>query len=206
MRILLDEAETGLTASCVGDAVRRAAALAGEKGRMIVEIEVDGVTWTEEDLATPEAGARPAAELRLQTAHPAELIGETFTRSREALAMIGEMQREAAKFLQSGESKKGYDHLLEALAVWAAIQTGLTKGLALGVLSVESVEARGVDVTGSMRVLEDALRGVKQSLVNQDETALCDCLLYEFPPVIARMSTLLEGLEREAARAAESAR
>lgn len=204
MRIVLDESETHLTAESVVDAVQKAATLAGERGRMIVEIEVDGIRWSEEDLSAPDAMARKAGELRLQTAHPAELLVEMFAGASEAVREVDAIHREAAKFLQTGDNKQGYARLLEALAVWGAVQTGLTRGLGLGVLSRESLESAGIDVGATMQTLEGCLKTVREALVAQDETALSDCLLYEFPAVTERISTLLASLAREAAKAARA--
>jgi large subunit ribosomal protein L9 len=134
MRILLDETETSLKAQTVGDALRQAADLVGQRGRLIVEVEVDGIRWSEEDLATPETSERAAGELKLLTAHPAELLRETFTQASEAIVAVEEIQCEAAKRMQAGRTKEGLQALLEALAVWGAVQTGLSRGLNLGVL------------------------------------------------------------------------
>ena len=198
MRILLDEAETTLAANTVGDALRQAAALAGERGRMIVEIEVDGIRWSEDDLSTPETAQRGAGELKLLTAHPAELLCETFDQSANAVAEIEEIQREAAKHFQGGRTKDGLNQLLESLALWGAVQTGLARGLNIGVLSQPALEARGIDVDGPVKVLESKLRELREAIIAQDFTALSDCLMYEFPAVAQRVAALLRSLAREA--------
>ena len=198
MRILLDESETTLAANTVGDALRQAAALAGERGRMIVEIEVDGIRWSEDDLSTPETAQRGAGELKLLTAHPAELLCETFDQSANAVAEIEEIQREAAKHFQGGRTKDGLNQLLESLALWGAVQTGLARGLNIGVLSQPVLEARGIDVDGPVKVLESKLRELREAIIAQDFTALSDCLMYEFPAVAQRVAALLRSLAREA--------
>lgn len=206
MRILLDESETSLAADTVGDALQKAAALAGEHGRMIVEIEVDGIRWSEEDLSNPGTAARGAGELKLLTAHPAELLRETFDQSADAIAEVEELQREAAKHLQAGRTKEGLTQLLDALALWGAVQTGLGRGLNLGVLSQQTLQARGIDVDGPVQVLESKLREIREAIVAQDFTTLSDCLMYEFPAVAQRVAALLRSLAREADVAAASAK
>ena len=206
MRILLDETETSLKAQTVGDALRQAADLVGQRGRLIVEVEVDGIRWSEEDLATPETSERAAGELKLLTAHPAELLRETFTQASEAIVAVEEIQCEAAKRMQAGRTKEGLQALLEALAVWGAVQTGISRGLDIGVLSLDDLRARGLDVDGSMQALEAKLRDLRQAIVEQDYTALSDCLLYEFPAIAQRVAALLRALAREAEAAANAAR
>jgi hypothetical protein len=206
MRILLDETETSLKAQTVGDALRQAADLVGQRGRLIVEVEVDGIRWSEEDLATPETSERAAGELKLLTAHPAELLRETFTQASEAIVAVEEIQCEAAKRMQAGRTKEGLQALLEALAVWGAVQTGISRGLDIGVLSLDDLRARGLDVDGSMQALEAKLRDLRQAIVEQDYTALSDCLLYEFPAIAQRVAALLRALAREAEASANAAR
>ena len=206
MRILLDESETSLAAETVGDALQKAAALAGERGRMIVEVEVDGIRWSEEDLSTPETATRGAGELKLLTAHPAELLRETFEQSADAVVEVEEIQREAAKHLQAGRTKEGLNQLLEALAVWGAVQTGLSRGLNLGVLSHPALQARGIDVDGPVQALESKLRELREAIVAQDFTTLSDGLMYEFPAVAQRVAALLRSLAREADAAAAASK
>lgn len=206
MRILLDQAETPLAADTVGEALRQAAALAGERGRMIVEVEVDGIRWSEEDLATQATAQRSAGELKLLTAHPGELLSETFNQSADAIAEIEEFQREAAKHLQAGRTKEGLHQLLESLAVWGAVQTGLSRGLNLGVLSHPVLQARGIDVDGPVQALESKLRELRQAIVAQDFTTLSDCLMYEFPAVAQQVAALLRSLAREADASAAAAK
>ena len=64
MRILLDDTETNLNASTISDGLRQAATLAETRGRMIVEVEVDGIRWSEDDLTTSEGSSRAAGELK----------------------------------------------------------------------------------------------------------------------------------------------
>jgi uncharacterized protein (DUF2267 family) len=198
MRILLDDSETTITAETIGDGLEKAAFLAHQRGRLIVEVEVDGVHWTEEDLAAPESTRRTAVELKLLTAHPGELLQETFVQSADAVEKLDELQRESAHALQSGANKLGYDKLLEALSVWAAVQTALTRGLSMGVVSPESIASSGIDFDAAVKALDARLRTLKQAMSAQDVVALCDELLYEFPPVIRMFVDLLRALARAA--------
>jgi urease gamma subunit len=206
MRILLDQTVTNLAADSVADGLRKAAALASENGRLIVEVEVDGILWSEEDLAASDAAARSAGELKLQTAHAADLLVDTFVQAAEAVVGVEEIQCEAAKLMQANRTKDGLNQLLEALTVWGAVQTGLSRGLALGVLSRESLAAHGIDVEGPVATLEAKLRDLRQAIIDQDETAMSDCLLYEFPPVAKQIASMLRALAREAAAVSKSAR
>jgi hypothetical protein len=111
---------------------------------------------------------------------------------------LDELQRESAHALQSGANKLGYDKLLEALSVWAAVQTALSRGLSMGVVSPESIASSGIDFDAAVKALDARLRALKQAMSAQDVVALCDELLYEFPPVIQTFVDLLRVLARAA--------
>jgi hypothetical protein len=96
--------------------------------------------------------------------------------------------------------------LLESLAVWGAVQTGLSRGLNIGVLSHPALQARGIDVDGPVQALEAKLRELRQAIVDQDFTTLSDCLMYEFPAVAQRVAALLRSLAREADASAAAAK
>ncbi|MEY3022997.1 MAG: hypothetical protein RIS86_2195 [Planctomycetota bacterium] len=200
MRITLDDFETTLQARTVGAALEEAAGIVGRNGRMIVEVEVDGAAWTEEDLANPEFASRPAGELRIGTAHPAELLRDTFAHAAEAVLNAEEIQRNAAKLLQANRTREGFDGLLQALAIWGSAQTAVSRGLELGVLSRESVGARGIDLDGAIAALDARLRTLRDAMAAADQTAVSDCLLYEFPETSRRFAKLLADLAGEAAR------
>jgi hypothetical protein len=202
MRILLDDRETTLRADTVGVALQEAATLAGQTGRMIVEIEVDGIAWCEEDLARPEHTARGATEVRLSTAHPAELLRDTFAHATEAVLNAEEIQRAAAKLMQSNREGEGLQKLLEALAVWGSVQTAVSRGLELGVLTRDDVRASGIDLDGAVAVLDAQLRALRTAMQSQDTTAVSDCLMYEFPATTKRFAETLAAMAGAVAKIA----
>ncbi|MDI9403636.1 MAG: hypothetical protein QM516_07165 [Limnohabitans sp.] len=200
MRIYLDDLETSLRATSVGGALQSAASVVEQAGRMIVEVSVDGVAWNEEDLATASYAERSAGEIRLVTAHPAELLRDTCMHAADAVLNADDMQRNAATLLQSNRTKEGLDALLQSLAVWGSVQTAVSRGLALGVLSRESLAAQSVDIEGAIQALDRQLRTVRDAMSNGDQTALADTLLYEFPQVAKQFATMLVSLANECAR------
>lgn len=194
MRILLDQHETNLKADTVGVALREAATLAERAGRMIVEIEVDGIAWCEEDLASPEHAGRCADEVRLVTAHPAELLRDTLVHATEAVLNADEIQRNAAKLLQSDRGTEGFHKLLEALAIWGSVQTAVSRGLTLGVVSREDLGREGIDLDGAIQALDTRLRALREAMKTDDPTAVSDCLLYEFPATAKRFAQVLASM------------
>jgi len=118
----------------------------------------------------------------------------------DAVLNADDMQRNAATLLQSNRTKEGLDALLQSLAVWGSVQTAVSRGLALGVLSRESLAAQSVDIEGAIQALDRQLRTVRDAMSNGDQTALADTLLYEFPQVAKQFATMLVSLANECAR------
>lgn len=202
MRILLDDQETGLQAKTVREALEAAAAEAGRTGRMIIEVAVDGMTWAEEDIVSAEHSGREAGEIRCATAHPAELLRDTLAHAAEAVLNAEEIQRSSAKLMQGDRAREGFNKLLEALAVWGSVQTAVTRGLELGVLTREEIRSRGIDLDGALAGLDAQLRTLRDAMVAQDTTSVADCLLYEFPRTSKSFATVLVALAEEADRKA----
>lgn len=204
MRILLDDHETTLRADTVGGALQEAASLVEKTGRMIVEVEVDGIAWGEDDLSSPEYARRGASEIRLSTAHPAELLRDTFAHAAEAVLNADSIQKNAAKLLQSNRETEGMQSLLEALAIWGSVQTAISRGLELGVIDRDHVRAAGIDIDGAIGALDARLRALREAMKSSDVTAVSDCLLYEFPATTKLFAQTLASLAGEVAKIATS--
>ena len=194
MRILLDDRETTLHAETVEVALREAATLVGKSGRMIVEIEVDGIAWGEEDLASPEHAKRGAREIRLATAHPAELLRDTFVNATEAVLNAEEIQRSAAKLMQANREGEGMQKLLEALAIWNTVQLAIARCFELTVITREEVRAAGIDLDGAIAALDTQLRTLRDAMQSKDMTGVSDCLMYEFPETTRRFAQTLASI------------
>ncbi len=206
MRILLDNRETSLRADTVAVALQEASIMVERAGRMIVEVEVDGIAWDEEDLSNAGHTARQASEVRFATAHPAELLRDTLAHATDAVLNAEQIQRNAAKHLQSNREGEGLQSLLEALAIWGAVQTAVSRGLELGVVSRDSLRADGIDLDGAVAVLDTQLRALRDAMQSQDPTAVSDCLMYEFPTTAKRFAETLAAMTNAVAKIASGTR
>ena len=92
MQILLDDIPCNVEARTVGEAIEGGADLARDRGRLIVDVTVDGSQLSEADLASPAQQTRTAQVVRLVTADPVELVRQTLDDAREALAEADELQ------------------------------------------------------------------------------------------------------------------
>ena len=103
MQVLLDENVCDVAAATVEEAITACADLVEAQGRMIVDVQVDGTRWSEEQLESPQRQSTTAQVVELTSADPAQLVLQTFEDAAEALTNADELQHEAAELLQSDQ-------------------------------------------------------------------------------------------------------
>ena len=196
MQILLDDIPCNVEARTVGEAIEGGADLARDRGRLIVDVTVDGSHLSEADLASPAQQTRTAQVVRLVTADPLELVRQTLNDAREALTEADELQREAAELLQSDEHTVSMDRLTEAISIWLCVQEAVIKGAQLIGLDLDAERPDGEEnLPEAILCLKERLTAVRRALQDRDEIGLADTLLYEFPQVIERWRRLLGDLQ-----------
>ncbi len=196
MQILLDDIPCNVVARTVGEAIEGGADLARDRGRLIVDVTVDGSKLSEADLASAQQQTRTAQIVRLVSADPVELVRQTLTDAREALSDADGLQREAAELLQSGQRTVSMDKLTEAISIWLSVQEAIIKGSQLIGLDLDAKPADGQeDLFDAIRRLRERLDAVRRALQDRDEIGLADTLLYEFPQVNEQWQRLLGDLQ-----------
>lgn len=198
MRIVLDDRDTGILATTIGEAVASAATLAEREGRQVVDVYVDGEEWTEQELSSPDRLRNSADEVRVTSVRPAELVRETFVHAASALLEAEQMQRNAAKLMRADQAKEGLDVLMQALNVWVNIHKATVQGIQFAKIDPRTLqtpdgtfEQAAGDLNARLIALRDAMKG-------GDTVAVCDCLLYEFPATTKRWASMLAELARRA--------
>ena len=195
MQILIDDLPCEVDARTVGEAIEGAAGLARDRGRLIVDVIVDGTRWSEADLASDEQHTKTADVIKFISAEPVELVRHTFADAADALSEAADLQREAAELLQSGEGTVSMDKLGEAVSIWLCVQEAIVSGAQLVELDLDTVEVSGEPLPESIRRLNQHLAALRRGLEERDETALADTLLYEFPPIIEQWRRVFTDLQ-----------
>ena len=196
MQILLDDIPCHVQAQTVGEAIEGGAEVARDRGRLIVDVTVDGSHLSEADLASAQQQTRTAGIVRLVSADPVELVRQTLNDAHEALAEADRLQREAAELLQSDERTVAMDKLAEAISIWHCVQEAVTKGTQLIGLDLDAERPDGdQDIPDAIRRLKERLNALRRALQDRDEIGLADTLLYEFPQVIEQWQKLLGDLQ-----------
>lgn len=209
MRVLLDDSLCQMEVDNVGQAIAAAAVLAEERGRMIVEVMVDGEHWTEVQLNESATHSRTAHEIRLTSADPDDLVCAAFRDASRALTDANTMQQKAAELLQAGEIAQAMEPLQDAISIWLSVQQALLMGLELTSLEIEGASSEpefplptdsdspSPFFKAMIDELNGRLRQMHDALAAQDTVALADTLLYELPAVVTRWQDLLDDLQEQ---------
>jgi len=195
MQILLDSDPCEMKAQTVGEAIATAAKLAQTQGRLIIDVIVDGLRWSEQQLDSAEQNDTTAETIEFITAEPKELVLQTFEDAADALSDADALQKEAAELLQSDQSIICMDKLAEALSIWLTVQQAIVKGSQVVELQLDSISVKKVPITESIARLNENLQLLRSALQQDDQVAVADALLYEFPDIINEWRTILEHLQ-----------
>jgi hypothetical protein len=183
-------------AGSVGEAVTAAAALADERGRMIVEVLIDGEPRTGDELNGIEGDESPAIEVLLRTANPRVLVGQVLADARAALEEADQFQRDAAELIESDRLAEAMDSLTEALDIWLDVQQAIAIGLQVMDTDADQLDHDGVPIRPAIDRLNHHLQAMRTALSSQDPIGLSDVLLYDLPEIVQQWRELLTGLQR----------
>ena len=195
MKVLLDDIPCEVNATTVGEALDAASAVAEQRGRLIVDVSVDGTRWTESDLSNSDRTDAAAGVVHFTSAAPRELVRQTFADAADALTDADDLQRETAQLLQADHRTVSLDRLNEAIAIWLQVQEAIVKGSQLVGLDLDAV-ALPRPIGESINALNQQLGAVRGALARNDVIALADTLLYEFPEVVEEWRGILDELQR----------
>ncbi len=194
MQVLLDENVCDVAAGTVAEAIAACATLAQAQGRLIVDVHVDGTRWSEQQLESSERQTATAEIVELTTADPSQLVLQTFDDAAEALTDADELQHEAAELLQSDQRTICMDKLGEALSIWLTVQQAIVKGSQVVGLKLDDIAVDGTPIVTSITRLNEQLQMLRTALEQEDQIALADALLYEFPDVVREWRGILHHL------------
>lgn len=194
MRVLLDDTPCDIDAQGLGPAISAAATLAEQQGRMIVEVRVDGETWTAEQLDGLAEHAQTVDEVHLRTADTDELIQQTITESIQTLDGIDTLQREAAVLIEGDRIEAAMKPLSDALTGWSGVQQAVSMIAATLEIDLDRIQVDEIAVPVIVTELNQQLQVVAHALANQDPVGLADTLQYELPAVVQQWRDLLNCL------------
>jgi len=195
MRLLLDEQPCEVHAGSIGEAIRSAAALAEDRGRLIIEVIVDGDRWDEEQLASEEACAGVAEEIRCTSASRDELVARTLTDAADALTRADELQREAAELIQTDQAAEAKGMIGRAVNIWLTVLEAVARSAEALQLDLGTFRVAGEPLPASIERLKERLQSLQAALQMDDSVAVSDTLLYELPDVVTEWREILNDMQ-----------
>jgi len=192
MQVTIDQQPCQVATDSVWSAIAEASAMAQAKGRLIIEVVIDGRVLSDDEVSALEDESCKAESLELTTASAGALVAEVFADADDALAAAESLQTQAAEHLQSGAQSEAMQKLGEALNIWQSAQRALELGLAAmpGSTGAQATKASEEAVVR----LRQQLDSVCESLRQRDMIALADALMYELPDCVRAWRDMLRSL------------
>ena len=194
MRVFLDEQLCETDADSVAAAIAGAASLAEERGRMVVEVMVDGDHWTDEQIASASSSDTGVEEVKLRTAVPGQLVCQVLQDAEAVLGEVESIQHQAAELIESDQRAEAMERLNEALTIWVNVQQAVSMSAEIMGWSLESEEAGPDSPAAIIDHLNGQLKLVRQALETDDPIGLTDSLRFDLPEVVGQWRKLLSDL------------
>jgi hypothetical protein len=150
------------------------------KGRMVVEVKVDGQTL-DPDRLEAEQGEPVSGELRIYSADPRALVIPTVEQARDQLVEAAQWQEEAADLLQQDNAAEAMKLIGQAFNAWQQTQQVVQQSAALLQIDLDDLELGGHRMPELVQALLEQLKALRDLIVANDTVALADVLAYEWP-------------------------
>lgn len=176
MRTTLDGQAVAVSGDSLAAGLAAGAQAAHERGRVIIDVLIDGQPATPEALTNPSAAPGTCAELSLTSADPRSLAHASLLDAARALDTVLAEQQAAGQLLQAGQYQDANAHLGAALQLWQMVQAVLQQASAITGVDLSGIPCGPVAAIAS---LGERLGALKTAMQAQDIAAMSDLLLYD---------------------------
>ena len=194
MEIYLDNDRFETGAATLGGVIDAAGVVLAERGRIVVEVRLDGETLDADRLTDLQDQVPPAEELQLISAEPGALSRVTLLEARDALVRAGRQQQSAAERLQADDLPAALKEVRQVLAVWSQARMAVDLSVKMTGLALESIEVDGRTAEQIIAHLADLLTELKEQLAGQDWIGLADTLAYPLGEAVEQWSAMIDAL------------
>jgi hypothetical protein len=197
MRAFLDDQSLTTDRPTLAAALRAAAQQAQRQGRVVVEVTIDGQPAGDELLDHPP-DEPTAAEVRLVSIDPRQLVRETLGDCVEALSAANDDQLGAAELIQTARMDEALEPLGCAMGTWQAVRDALERSLALLRSEAVQVDPRmdAAQIEALVSGLAVRLEEIRAALSREDWSALADVLAYDMPGEVEHWKLALAELAK----------
>jgi len=196
MQIQVDGEPMDVEAETLGQAIAAVRDRLSESGgeRVIVEVQLDGQTLGEDDVADRHDQPLADSQLALVTAEPYELARQTLLDVGEALAAAKDQQQRAADLLRSDQPRDALDHVKSALTTWQQAQQSVQQSAQLLDIDLDRITVDNRPAAEIVDELAESLRAVREQLVGSDWIGLADSLAYDLDDAAGTWTKLVDAL------------
>ncbi|MEX2217235.1 MAG: hypothetical protein WD749_00620 [Phycisphaerales bacterium] len=159
-------------------ALRAALADAERRGRVIVEVQIDGAKAPDSLLEEPPEEA-VGSEVRLLSVEPVALVRTTLMDAADALESARERQGRSAELIHAGKVEDALRPLSEAIETWQTVRDAVEKSAAMLNLRLSELKAGTPGMEALVESLSGRLSEVRRALAGEDWSALADVLAYD---------------------------
>jgi len=191
MATYLDGQSVALGGDTLGAVIDAACDQLDAGGRIIVEVEVNGLTLVGDELTAARAESVAEKEVRLVSAVPQELAVDALQLASQRLNDARSSQGEAADLLQQDQSQPAFSKIGEAVTAWQQTQMAVLSSSQLLGLNLDEQLLDNEPVSETVNALIKQLRELHELLLAADTVALADALAYEWPETIDRWQQLI---------------
>jgi hypothetical protein len=193
MNVLLDGRPLHLPEPrTLASAIRIASAEAEQRGRVVVEVQIDGAPAPDELLEDPPE-APVGSEVRLMSVEPRSLVRVTLMDAVDALEAARERQGRSAELIQIGKLDEALAPLSEAIETWQTVRDAVEKSAAMLGMDLRELGAAEGDssIDELVATLAARLNEIRRTLAGEDWSALADVLAYDMGEQTDRWKTAL---------------
>ncbi len=185
MNVLLDDvAVDAFAGESLADAVAAGRAEAERRGRVLVEVQVDGEAVSESVLADPSGVSAAGSEIRLHSVDPVALVRDSLGEASDALGGSMAAHTSVAHQLQQDDLAAAMNGLGEVMHAWGALQRTITHGSGLLGRDLDELAGPEAGLTAQIDGLIDRLRALKGAIESQDWSEVADVLEYDLAPQV----------------------
>lgn len=190
MNAYLDDQPIALERDSLACAIRTARQAAERAGRIIVEVLVNEIPVTGEELDQASEKSLGGASVRMISADPVELVATSADAGVAALDNLSELQASAAGAFRIGRIAEAVEELDQVVGLWQSLTD-----LASRAAAITGEASHSNQVNSMLNELAPCLNEFRSALANEDWSALADLLEYDLARHAGDWRKLLRSLQ-----------
>lgn len=190
MNVYLDDQPIALERNSLACAIRTARQAAERSGRIIVEVLVNEIPVTGEELDHASDEHLGGASVRMISADPVELVATSADAGLAALENLCDLQAGAADAFRVGRIAEAVEQLDQVVGLWQSLADLSSRAAA-----ITGEASHSNHVNAMLNELSPCLNEFRSTLANEDWVALADLLEYDLAEHAGEWRKLLRSLQ-----------